>query len=126
MLKYYLWQTSESESRSVMSDSLLTMVYTVHGILQGQPFPSPGNLPNPGIEPRSLTLWVDSLPAKLQEKSLLYGKLSLYTLYILKKPLKSVCSIYLCMMRFIYRAYTHTETWNIRWIPLFYTCKQRL
>ena len=26
------------------------------------PFPSPGNLPNPGIEPKSPTLQVDSLP----------------------------------------------------------------
>ena len=34
----------------------------------GQPFPSPGNLPNPGIEPRSPTLQVDSLPAEPQGK----------------------------------------------------------
>ena len=26
----------------------------------GQPFPSPGDLPNPGIKPRSPALWVDS------------------------------------------------------------------
>ena len=41
----------------------------VHGILQpehwsGQPSPSPGDLPNPGIEPRSPILQVDSLPAE--------------------------------------------------------------
>ena len=30
----------------------------------GQPFPSPGDLPNPGIKPRSPALQVDSLPAK--------------------------------------------------------------
>ena len=29
--------------------------------LSGWPFPSPGNLPNPGIEPRSSTLQADSL-----------------------------------------------------------------
>ena len=34
----------------------------------GQPFPSPGDLLNPGIEHRSPTLWVDSLPAEPQEK----------------------------------------------------------
>ena len=28
-------------------------------------FPSPGDLPNPGIEPRSPTLQADSLPAEL-------------------------------------------------------------
>jgi len=30
----------------------------------GWPFPSPGDLPNPGIKPRSPTLQADSLPAK--------------------------------------------------------------
>ena len=34
----------------------------------GEPFPSPGDLPNPGIEHRSLTLWADSLPAEPQGK----------------------------------------------------------
>ena len=33
-----------------------------------QPFPSPGDLPNPGIEPRSLTLQADSLPVEPQGK----------------------------------------------------------
>ena len=31
-------------------------------------FPSPGDLPNPGIEPRSPTLQADSLPAEPQWK----------------------------------------------------------
>ena len=49
------------------------MDYTVHGILQTRilewvAFPSTGNLPNPGIEPRSATLQVDSVPAKPQGK----------------------------------------------------------
>ena len=30
----------------------------------GLPFPSPGDLPNPGIEPRSPTLQADSLPTE--------------------------------------------------------------
>ena len=39
---------------------------SVHGISQaeywsGLPFPSPGDLPNPGIEPGSPALWADSL-----------------------------------------------------------------
>ena len=55
------------------------MDYTVPGILQvrileweafpfssRKPFPSPGDLPNPGMEPRSPALQVDSLPAKQQ------------------------------------------------------------
>ena len=45
--------------------------YTVHGILQVEILewiPPPGDLPNPGIEPRSPALQVDSLPAEPQEK----------------------------------------------------------
>ena len=34
----------------------------------GLPFPSPGDLPNPGIKPRSPALEVDSLPAEPQGK----------------------------------------------------------
>ena len=34
----------------------------------GWPFPSPGDLPNPGIEPRSPALQADSLPAEPQGK----------------------------------------------------------
>ena len=43
------------------------MVYTAHGILQARilgwvPFsPSPGDLPNPGTEPRSPTLHADDM-----------------------------------------------------------------
>ena len=32
------------------------------------PFPSPGDLPNPGIETRSPALWEDYLPAEPQRK----------------------------------------------------------
>ena len=42
---------------------------TVHGILQARilewvAFPPPGDLPNPGMEPRSPKLQTDSLPSK--------------------------------------------------------------
>ena len=45
----------------------------VHGILQARilelvPFPSPGDLPNPGIKPRSPAVQADSLPAEPQGK----------------------------------------------------------
>ena len=55
-----------------MSDSLQPHG-TVHGILQARilewvAFPSPEDLPNPGIEPRSPALQVDSLPAEPQGK----------------------------------------------------------
>ena len=46
---------------------------SVHGIIRqeywsGLPFPSPGDLPDPGIEPGSPTLQVDSLPNELPGK----------------------------------------------------------
>ena len=37
----------------------------------GLPFPSPGNLPDPGINPRSPALQVDSLPSELLGKPLM-------------------------------------------------------
>ena len=44
---------------------------SVHGIFQqeywsGLPFPSPEDLPDPGIESGSLALQADSLPSELQ------------------------------------------------------------
>ena len=62
----------ESESHSVVSYSLQPQgLYSSWNSLGqnigvGKPFPSPGDLPNPGIEPRSPVLQVDSLPAEPQ------------------------------------------------------------
>jgi len=43
-----------------------TMEFSRPEYWSGQPFPSPGDLPNPGIEPRSPALQVYSLPAEPQ------------------------------------------------------------
>ena len=60
------------------------MDYTVYGILQARilewvAFPSPGDLPSPGIKPGSLALQADSLPAEPQgkPKNIGMGSLSL-------------------------------------------------
>ena len=48
------------------------MDYTVHGILQArilEPFPSPGDLPHPGIKLMSPTLQADALPAEPHQSS---------------------------------------------------------
>ena len=42
----------------------LSMGFVRQEYWSGLPFPSPGNLPDPGIEPRSLTLRADSLPSE--------------------------------------------------------------
>ena len=69
---------SESISRSVVSDTLLTLWTVAHqaplsieisgeNTVVGCQLPSPGNLPNPGIEPRSPTLQADSSPSEPPE-----------------------------------------------------------
>ena len=59
-----------SESRSVVSDSLwshglyMSMAFSRPAYWSRQPFPSPGDLPKPGIEFRSSALQADSLPSE--------------------------------------------------------------
>ena len=55
-------------SHSVVSDSASLLGSSIRGISREEywnelPFPSPGNLPNPGIEPISPTLQADTLPS---------------------------------------------------------------
>ena len=67
-----------SVSHSVVPNSLrpwtaahqapLPMRFSRQGYWSGLPFPSSGDLPNTGIEPRSLALQADSLPTELQGK----------------------------------------------------------
>ena len=42
----------------------MSMEFSRQEYQSGLLFPSPGNLPNPGTEPQSLALQVDSLPTK--------------------------------------------------------------
>ena len=67
-------------SCSVVSDSLrppwtvaykapLSMEFSRQEYWSGLPFPSPGDLPDPGIEPRSPTLQADALPSEPPGKS---------------------------------------------------------
>ena len=68
-------------SRSVMSDSLrlwtvthqtpLSKGFSRQEYWSGLPFPSPGDLPNPGIEPRSPTLQADALTSAPPGKPLI-------------------------------------------------------
>ena len=43
---------------------LLSMRFSRQGYWSGLPFPSPGVLPNPGIEPGSPALYTDTLPSE--------------------------------------------------------------
>ena len=68
-VEYELPTSLESEVKVKVAQLYLTlcdpMDYEVHGILQARilewvAFPSPGDLPNSGIEPRSIALQADS------------------------------------------------------------------
>ena len=45
----------------------LSIGFSRQEFLSGLPFPSPGDLPDPGIKPGSSTLQADSLPTELKE-----------------------------------------------------------
>ena len=48
---------------TVARQAPLSMRFSKQGCWSGVPFPSPGDLPNPGIEPRPPTLQADALPS---------------------------------------------------------------
>ena len=49
---------------TVAHQAPLSMELSRQGYWSGLPFLSPGDLPNPGIEPRSPALWADSLSSE--------------------------------------------------------------
>ena len=73
----------DDEMRSEVSQSCLTLCKLMDCSLQAPPsmefsrqeywsrlpFPSPGDLPDPGIEPRAPALWADALPSEPPGKS---------------------------------------------------------
>ena len=49
---------------TVVYQASLSMGFSRQGYWSGLPFPSPGDLPDPGIEPRSPALQADALPSE--------------------------------------------------------------
>ena len=81
---YSPWGRKESDMTEWLSLSLgcqapLSMGFPRQEYWSELSFPSPGDLPNPGIEPRTPTLQADSLPAEPQgkPKNIGVGSLSL-------------------------------------------------
>ena len=75
--KFHCVMKSESESRSVRLfatpwtvayQAPWSMGFSRQEYWRGLPFPSPGDLPNPGIEPGSPALQTDALPSKSHGK----------------------------------------------------------
>ena len=66
---------------AVARQAPLSMEFSRPGYWSGQPFPSPGDLPDPMIEPGSSASQADSLPSKMgielnvSSKNFLKGKL---------------------------------------------------
>ena len=50
--------------RTVAYQAPLSMGFSKQECWSGLPFPSPGDLPDPGIEPRSPALQADTLPSE--------------------------------------------------------------
>ena len=53
---------------TVARQAPLSMGFSRQEYWSGLPFPSPGNLPDPGIKPRSPALQADSLPTESRRK----------------------------------------------------------
>ena len=111
--------STESESHSVVSDCVRSHG---HGILQArilewEPFPSPGDLPNPGIEPRSPALWVDSLPGEPQGNPKNIGVSSLSLLQQIFPTQKLNWSLLYCRQI----PYQLSYQGSINLIPLYYS-----
>ena len=53
--------------QTVACQAPLSLGFSRQEYWSGLPFPSPEDLPDPGMEPRSSALWADSLPSELQE-----------------------------------------------------------
>ena len=58
-------KVSKSTPQTVARQIPLLMAFSRQEDWSGLPFPSPGDLPHPGIEPKSLTMQADSLPTEL-------------------------------------------------------------
>ena len=53
---------------TIVHQAPLSMGFSRQEYWSGLPFPSPGGLPDPGIEPRSSALQADALPSELPGK----------------------------------------------------------
>ena len=61
-------------SWTIARQALLFMEFSRQEYWSWWPFPSPGDLPNPGMEPRSPALQADSLPSEPPGKTLVASK----------------------------------------------------
>ena len=107
--KYLLYACSSHQSYTTLWDPTdCSPAGSVHGILQARtlewlPCPPSGYLPNPGIEPTSPALQVDSLPLNNQEAQLnispLYNLVFSYSFKKLKVKLYIISLSYIMLLK---------------------------
>ena len=66
LAQYWKWKSLSCVQLFATPWTRQSMAFSRPEYWSGWPFPSPGDLPNPGIKPRSPTLQGDSLPAEPQ------------------------------------------------------------
>ena len=111
---------SGSESYSVVSNSLrchgLSMEFSRPEHWSGLPYPSPGDLPNPGIEPRSPALQADSLPTEPQfQLCWVFVALDVFSLVAVSQDyLVEVCRLLIVMASLVSRHRPQVYEFSIR------------
>ena len=102
---------------TVVHQVLLSMEFSGQGYWIGQPFSSPGNLPNPGIKSRSPTLQANSLPAEPQGKPKNIGVGSLFLLQQISPTQELDPGLLHCrqiLYQLSYEGSPFTNMWNLK------------
>ena len=90
---------------TVAYQASLSMELSRQGYWSGLPFPSPGGLPDPGIEPRSPTLQADTLPSEPPGKP----KSQLKRIYFLTDIFLSMISFLSANYNFLFNFYAFSS-----------------
>ena len=69
----------------------LSMEFSRQEYWNGLPFPSPGDLPDPGTEPRSPALQADSLPSEPPRKNCFKSRAVSFPLHLQNPPFHTFC-----------------------------------
>ena len=77
---------------NVAHQALLSMEFSRQEYWNGLPFPSPGDLPNPRIVPRSPAVQADSLPTEPPGKPVLY-----YYVIFMLELFSAICLLYIIL-----------------------------
>ena len=96
---------------TVAYQASLSMELSRQGYWSGLPFPSPGGLPDPGIEPRSPTLQADTLPSEPPGKP----KSQLKRIYFLTDIFLSMISFLSANYNFLFNFYAFS---SFSWLAL--------